>query len=100
MVTLKNAGTTAQTLSTVTLSWPQSTNGKLQYIKLGSNTIFSTSIGSPATITALTSTLALRVIAPGATVQIMFDFERSVSTTKTNYSGSLLFGTACQVSLP
>ena len=84
----------SQTLTGLSISWPQGTNGNLKTIKFNGTTIFSsTGVPSPLTIPPppLLGTTAQRTIAAGACGTVVFGFQNNVSTNLADYSGSLTF---------
>jgi hypothetical protein len=92
VITFNNSTSSAQVLSSLYITWPQATNGSLQSVKMGANTIFNTSTkGGNATIFTFTGTPAQRTIAAGASQTMTFTFQNNVDTNANDYSGQATF---------
>jgi len=85
-----NTGSSAATLSGLSLTWP-SGNGKLRKIILGSKTVWSAGAACcSATISSLSGTTAERSIAAGATKTLIFEFEKNAVAG--SYAWTVNFG--------
>jgi hypothetical protein len=92
VITFNNTTASAQVLSSLYLTWPQATNGNLQSVKMGANTIFNTSTkGGNVTIFTFSGTQAQRTIAAGASQTMTFTFQNNVNTNANNYTGQATF---------
>jgi len=92
VITFMNGTASSQVLSSLYITWPQATNGKLQSVKMGANTIFNTSTGGGnATIFTFTGTTAQRTIAAGASQTMTFTFQNNVDTNANDYTGQATF---------
>ena len=102
-ITIKNNGNVDEFVSAVHLTWPAATNGKLKKVKIGGDVIYDSPdiAGGTADLTTaqLVSDQNKRKIKKGETVTVTFEFEKNVSTTLANYSGSLEFGPNCMLSI-
>ena len=100
---LKNNGTTDIELTDIINFAFPAVNGKVKKIKLDGDTIYdSTLLSSPVTLTEAqfkAGTDAKRTIKKGDTDRLIFEFENEISTTASNYSGKVKFGT-CEVNVP
>jgi len=83
-----------QTLTGVSINWPQANNGNLTKITFNGTTIYNTSTGG-GTLTIppppLGGTTAQRTMAAGACGTVVFSFANNANTNLANYSGSLTF---------
>jgi hypothetical protein len=103
-VKLTNTGTSTITLSEISLTFPQGTNGNLTKVKLGGNTLFSGLRTSPTTFTSanLGSNVANKSITAGTTRELLFEFAKTPSKNLGDYSGLIKFGDGqgCSVEFP
>jgi hypothetical protein len=84
----------SQTLTGLSITWPQGTNGNLTKITFNGTTIYNTSTpGGSLTIPPppLGGTTAQRTMAAGACGTVVFSFANNANTNLANYSGSLTF---------
>jgi hypothetical protein len=94
VITFQNNTAVSQVLTGLSMSWPQATNGKLQSIKMGGTTIFSTSTNSPLNTSSLLGTTAQRTIAAnGGCATLTFTFQNNVDThdDAAHYTGTATF---------
>jgi uncharacterized repeat protein (TIGR01451 family) len=98
--TITNSGSTAATLSQITLGWPTA-NGALHQVLLGATVIYNgPDIAAPsATITSFTGTAAQRTINASSSAVITLIFKNNAATDTTTYSGTFNFGANCPVVL-
>jgi hypothetical protein len=93
VITFQNSTSSAQVLSSLYITWPQATNGNLQSVKMGANTIYNTSTkGGNATIFTFSGTTAQRTINAGASQTLTFTFQNNVAPNNSgNYTGQATF---------
>jgi hypothetical protein len=92
VITFQNSTASAQVLSSLYITWPQATNGNLQSVKMGANTIYNTSTkGGNATIFTFSGTTAQRTINAGASQTMTFTFQNNVDTNANDYTGQATF---------
>jgi hypothetical protein len=93
VITFNNTTSSAQVLSSLYITWPQATNGNLQSVKMGANTIYNTSTkGGNATIFTFSGTTAQRTINAGASQTLTFTFQNNVAPNNSgNYTGQATF---------
>jgi hypothetical protein len=98
-VTFQNDTATGQVLDGlgsnggVPVSWPQTTNGNLIKITMGSTTIYNTATASPLSTNSLSGTAAQRTIAAGSCAVVTFTFKNNVSINPGDYMGTAHFNT-------
>jgi hypothetical protein len=98
-VTFQNNTTMPQTLTTLSIHWPQAPNGNLRTIKMGGTTIYNTSTPDPLNNAVLLGSNAQRTIAAGSCATLTFGFANNVSTNPGQYSGSANFNPAGPVTM-
>ena len=92
VITFQNNTTMGQELTALSITWPQATNGNLNFIKMGGTTIYSTPTGGGSlTTSSLLGSTFQRTIAAGASQTLTFTFMNNVDTTPSNYTGSATF---------
>lgn len=91
-ITFLNSTPTNQVLTALAITWPQSTNGNLNSIKLGSTLIYNTpKAGGSLSTSSLLGTTAQRTINAGSSATVTFTYANNVSKTANNYTGSATF---------
>ena len=98
---ISNTGASTITATGLSVSWPTAPNGKLLKIKLDGDVIWDKQAAtSPITIssTDLTTTASRKSIDPGKTRVLTFEFQNYPSTTLSNYTISISFGSGCSLS--
>jgi hypothetical protein len=93
---LANTGSTTVRLTGLSLTWPAS-NGKLLKVKLDGDTVWDKQSAAGATSITLasgdlTSNTSRKSIAPGTTRVLILEFEKNASTTLSNYTLTVSFG--------
>jgi hypothetical protein len=91
VITFQNNTASPQTLTGLSMSWIQATNGKLQSIKMGGTTIYNTSTNNPLSTSSLLGTSPQRTIAAGSCAVLTFTFQSNVDTKNTDYTGTATF---------
>jgi hypothetical protein len=91
VITFQNDTAVAQSLTGLSMTWPQVTNGNLKSITMGGTTIYNTSTASPLNTSSLLGTTAQRTIAAGSCAVLTFTFNNNVDTNNSHYTGSATF---------
>jgi len=100
-ITIKNNGSVDEIISAINLTWPAATNGKLKKVKLDGDVIYDSPDIAGGTANLTTAQLVgdqnKRKIGKGQSDVLTFEFEKNADTDLSHYTGTVSFGTGCDV---
>jgi hypothetical protein len=96
---VQNVGTEPAVIERIEISWPSSTNGFLDKVKIGKKEIVSANEPGPnADITVFNGSVSDRTIKLGKAKTIKFEFEHNVDKSPTDYDIKITFAEGCDIS--
>ena len=95
---IQNVGTDPAVIDRIEMSWPEATNGALEYVKIGKKEIVKDDESGPtAVITTFNGSESDRTIKLGKAKTIKFGFDHNVSKTVGDYMLKIFFKEGCEV---
>jgi len=95
---IQNVGTEPAVIERIGISWPSTTNGPLEKVKLDKNEIVKQDEAGPtADIIVFNGSVSNRTVNLGEARTIKFEFDHNVSTLPADYEIRITFEDGCEV---